>query len=151
MSVAVATPIAAEDEHIPASALRVAVAGQVITGNSSSVTTTSSVHVEMFPHTSVAVTITVVVPIGKKLPGAMLYEMVTSPLQLSVAIAEKVTLAPHCPGALPTVILAGQLIIGATVSSTVITWLAEALFPAISVAVHVLVTVYSLGQEAAAI
>ena len=59
----------------------------VITGASASSTVTVNVQLELFPHKSVAVAVTDVVPLLKKLPGAMLYTMVGAPEQLSVAVA----------------------------------------------------------------
>lgn len=69
LSVAVAVPIEALDVHIPASVLIVAVEGQVITGNSASVTVTVNVQLTGAPQAPVAVAVTVVVPIGNTVPG----------------------------------------------------------------------------------
>ena len=64
----------------------------------------------MLPAGSVAVAFTEVVPTEKKLPGARLYVILAE--QLSVAVAAKLTLAPHSPGVLFTEIFAGQVITG---------------------------------------
>ena len=65
----------------------------------------------------VAVTVTVVVPTGKKDPEAGL-ETIVVPGQLSVAVGVKVTTAPHTLGSLPLTIFAGQVTTGACVSFT---------------------------------
>jgi len=67
---------------------------------------------------SVAVQVTLVVPFGKTVPEGG--EQVTiTPGQLSVAVAAKVTTAEQRPGSFPTVISAGQVICGGSVSLTV--------------------------------
>ena len=58
----------------------------------------------------------------------------------------KLTLAPHCPVVLLTVIFAGQLITGAMLSFTVIICVQVAKFPDGSVALYVLVIVYLFIQ-----
>ena len=58
-------------------------------------TVTLKLHVLELPQASVAVAVTLVVPTLKKLPEAGLYVSVVEP-QLSVAVAVKFTLAPHC-------------------------------------------------------
>jgi hypothetical protein len=60
----------------------------VITGGRLSITVTVKVQVELLPHASVAVEVTVVTPIGKAKPEAGLLIMVTAPAQLSVAVTE---------------------------------------------------------------
>lgn len=67
---------------------------------------------------SVTVTCTGVVPTVKKVPDAGTLLMV-SPGQLSLEVTVKLTRAPHCPGVLLTVMLAGQLATGSSVSLTV--------------------------------
>ena len=62
LSVAVAVPIDALDVHEPASVLILTVEGQLITGNSESVTVTVCEHIAVLPLASVAVHTTVVVP-----------------------------------------------------------------------------------------
>ena len=60
-------------------------AGQIATGFSLSVTVTVNVQLDELPEGSVAVAVTVVVPIGNELPEAGLKEIVA--LSLSVAVA----------------------------------------------------------------
>ena len=67
-----------------------------------------------------AVTLTVVVPTGKVVPERGELEYVT-PGQLSVAAGLKLTTAPQRPASLPTVMLAGTVRTGFSVSFT-ITW-----------------------------
>ena len=86
-------------------------------GGSLSITVIVNVQVAVLPLASVAVEVTVVVPLGKKLPEAGT-EVITVPGQLSVAVGEKVTLAPHRPGVLFTVIFAGQVMTGGCTSLT---------------------------------
>lgn len=69
------------------------------------------------PLASVAVEVTVVVPLGKKLPDAGT-DVTVTPGQLSETVGANVTVAPHCPGLLPTVILAGQVRVGGCTSFT---------------------------------
>ncbi len=91
----------------------------------------------IFPATSVAVTVTGVVPMPKKEPLAGRAADV-APGQLSVGNGIlKDTLAPHCPALLLTVTLLGQLAVGASVSLTVTLKLHMPVFPAASVAVTV--------------
>ena len=98
--------------HWPAVLVVTIFGGQAIVGNCVSLTFTVNVQVVILLDASFAVTVTVVVPIGKKLPEAGLLVTVT-PGQLSVATgAAHVTIAPHCPAVLLTVILAGHVIVG---------------------------------------
>jgi hypothetical protein len=83
----------------------------VITGASVSFTVTLNEQVAVFPEASVAVQVTVFVPIGNVLPEEGAHKTVT-PGQLSVADAVNVTAAPHTPGSLLTVIFDGQVITG---------------------------------------
>ena len=78
----------------------------------------------VFPATSVAVALTVVVPIAKVLPLAGL--LTTLEEQLSVVVTENVTGALQAFKVLFTLMLAGQAIVGLVLSITV------------TVAVHVL-------------
>ena len=68
-------------------------AGQEITGFSPSVTVTLNEQVEVLPAASVAVEVTVVVPTVKNEPLAG--DETTFAEQLSVAVTEKLTTAPH--------------------------------------------------------
>ena len=122
--------------HNPGSLLTIISAGQVITGGSVSFTVTLNVQELVLPVASVAVTVTSVVPTGNVLPEAGTLEVVT-PGQLSVVVDEKVTTASHWPGILLTVISAGQVTTGASVSFTVTLKVQELVFPEASVAVTV--------------
>jgi hypothetical protein len=92
--------------------------GQVTTGAWLSTTVTVKEQVAVLPEGSVAVAVTAVVPTPKKLPEARENETVAE--QLSVAVAEYVTVAPHWPASMLTVRLAGQVILGRMLSITVI-------------------------------
>ena len=94
----------------------------------------------ILPEASVAVTVTVVNPTGKKLPDAGELVMVT-PGQLSVAVGVKLTTAPHWPAVLFTVIFAGQVTVGNSVSFTLMVNVHVAVLPDASVTVHVTVVV----------
>lgn len=66
----------------------------------------------VLPDVSVAVQVTVFVPLGKDVPEGGLQLRVT-PGQLSVAVGvEKLTTAAHWPGAVVTVISEAQLMVG---------------------------------------
>jgi hypothetical protein len=74
-------------------------------------TVTVKVHALLLPLLSRAVLVTVVTPTGKAKPLAgLLVRLGTS--QLSLAVAAKVTLLVHIPGAVFTVRFAGQVIDG---------------------------------------
>src|SRR6266545_354596 len=107
-----------------------------MTGLSVSRTVTVKEQVAWLPDASVAVQVTVVVPVGKNEPEAGLQTTLIGPGQLSVAVgAANVTTAPHWPGSLPVTILAGQLpIAGFSVSRTMIWKLHDEVLPAASVA-----------------
>jgi hypothetical protein len=110
--------------------------GQVIVGNSVSFTTILKVQLEV-PTGFVAVAVTVVVPTGKLVPGFWLYVIVEGGMPV-VSVAAKVTVLLHRPGALLTVISAGQTIEGAT-PPTVTVKEHEAICPLKAVTVNVLV------------
>jgi hypothetical protein len=109
--------------------------GQAITGFWLSTTVTRKEHVAELPAASLAVAVTVVAPSEKKLPEAGL--KVTVAEQLSVAVAENVTAAPHWPLAALTVRLAGQTIVGRMLSTTVTEKVQVVELPEASVAVAV--------------
>ena len=137
LSVAVATPIEAVDEHCPKSVLMVIDDGHVITGFSVSTTVTICVQVAVFPALSVAVHVTVVVPKGKVVGASLLTVAVP---QLSVAVATPIeAVDEHCPKSVLMVIDDGHVITGFSVSTTVTTWVQVAVFPALLVTVHVTV------------
>ena len=93
-----------EVPHCPASVLTTRFAGAVISGFSASVTVTLKVAESHVPEVS----LTVVVPSGKKEPGAG--TAVTVP-QVVVDEILKVTIAPHCPGSFETVRSEGGVIL----------------------------------------
>src|SRR5437868_4163770 len=76
-----------------------------------SVTVTVKVHALVRALVSVAVQVTVVVPLAKSVPLTGLQTKVT-PGQLSVAVGAKVTWAVQAPASVFTAILAGQVISG---------------------------------------
>jgi len=118
LSVDVAVPIDALDVHEPASVVTFAVDGQLITGNSLSLTVTVNVQAAGDPHEPVAVAETVVVPIGNNVPGFCEY-VITG--DVPVAVAAKLTIAPHDPASLLTVISPGQVIVVFGFTVTLIT------------------------------
>lgn len=105
-----------------------------------SLTVTLKPHVEVFDDASVAVHVTIVVPIGKADPEAGT-QATDAPGQLSEAVAEKFTTAEHRPASFPTEMGAGQFATGAWVSLTVTVNEHVPVFEAASVAVHVTVVV----------
>src|SRR5690606_5400124 len=104
--------------HELASVLNVISVGQfAITGTSVSTTVTSNEHVAVLPAPSVAVYVTVVVPIGNTSP--LLCELDNDTEQLSDAVgAVHVTTASHEPGSVFTEIFDGQFdMVGGILSS----------------------------------
>src|SRR6266511_3141488 len=85
--------------------------GQVIFGGSESLTVTVNEQLELLPAPSLAVQVTVVVPVGKNEPEAGLQTTMTPGL-LSVAVTEYVTTAEHSPGSVPFTRSTGQVITG---------------------------------------
>ena len=104
-----------------------------MTGNWPSTTVTVNVQLELLPQASVAVEVTVVVPIAKEDPDAGEFTIVTVP-QLSVAVGVKFTTAVQEPTGVVAVILAGQVIVGAVTSFTVIICVQFVTLPHTSVA-----------------
>jgi len=87
---------------------------------------------------SVAVQVTVVTPLLKVEPDAGEQSTTGLGVQLSEATgAEKVTTAEQRPGSVLTTMLAGHVITGGVMSTTVTTALQVALLPAVSVTVNV--------------
>ncbi len=90
------------------------------------------------PAVSVAVELTVVVPTGKVCGEVMTVAPIllttVAPPQLSVAVTLKPTLAELPPGPGGVKMLAGQLMTGAVLSSTVTTCVEVCVLPAASVA-----------------
>ena len=81
--------------QLPAIAGTIIFDGSWINGNSLSITVTSNEQVEIFPDKSVAVVMTLVVPIGKNEPEACELRIIAE--LLSVAVTLKFTTAPHIP------------------------------------------------------
>jgi hypothetical protein len=131
----------------PEAVFTVRFAGQVIVGFCVSFTVTVKVQIFVLPLQSVAVLVTVVVPTGKAKPLAELLVTVTVPAQLSVAVTVKVTLLVHWPNEFVTLMFAGQVMVGAVVSTTLIVCVAEAETPHGFFAVQMRVMVLVLVQE----
>jgi hypothetical protein len=102
-------------------------------------TVTVKLQLVLLPEVSVAVQVTVVVPIGKVEPVAGL-QTKTTPGQLSETTGAKVALAPAGQVGSFTM-LAGQVIAGGCVSLTVTVNWQLAVWPEVSVAVQVTVVV----------
>src|SRR5436190_3074804 len=103
-----------------------------------SLTVTAKLPLARLPDASVAVQVTVVVPIGKVALDAGVQATVGAGSTASVAAAANDTTAP--PGEVAsTANDVGKESVGAVVSATVTTKLALALFPAASVAAHAIV------------
>src|SRR5882672_72617 len=111
-----------------------------MTGGSTSLTTIVCEQVAILPDVSVALKMIIVVPTGygafKDCPSLRV-PTIESTAQLSVAVAAPgLTVAEHRPGSLPTVMLAGQVITGFSLSLTVTLKLQVSVAPTESVAVH---------------
>jgi hypothetical protein len=144
LSAAVGVPKAtAVAVHTPASAATLTLAGQVIVGFSVSLTVTLWVQVAVFPEASVTVQVTVVVPIVNTAGASLVITKSAPDEQLSVAVGvPKFTpVAVHTPASATTLTLAGQVIVGFSVSVTVTLWVQLWVLPAASVAVQVTVVV----------
>ena len=83
-----------------------------MTGAPTSLTVTVKLQLRELPAASVAVATTVVVPNEKTEPDALLVTTVGTE-QLSLAVTVKLTAAEHVPGGALTVMLAGQVMVGA--------------------------------------
>ena len=129
------------DEHWPTALHTVMSLGQAMVGFSQSLTVTVKLQWPSLPAPSVAVQFTVLVPIGKLEPeaGEQLTVGACWAEQLSVAPTVKVTFDEHKPGALHTVMLLGQVIVGLAQSLTVTVKLQLPWLPAPSVAVQLTV------------
>src|SRR5438034_9397629 len=111
-----------------------------MTGFSLSVTVTLKLQLALLPLPSSAVQLTVVVPLAKAVPLAGLQVTLAVP-QLSAAVALKVTLLEQVPGAVSTVMSAGQWILALSCASPVSVKLQAALLPLPSSAVQLTVVV----------
>src|SRR6266853_2354117 len=110
-----ATPLAL---HRPTSALTATSAGQLIDGRSVSLTVTVKLQPLVLPAASVAPHVTAVTPTRKVEPLGGLHTTVTL-VQLSLALTAYVTLlALHCPASVAVTRSAGQLMAGASLSTT---------------------------------
>ena len=115
-------------------------AGRVKTGKPLSTTVTVKLPLAVFLRESVAEQLTVVVPMGNVEPEAGKQVTATAPSTLSFAETAKVAGAPEALTAL-TVMLAGNVSVGAVVSTTITVKLAAPVFPCVSVAVQFTVVV----------
>ena len=106
-------------EQLPLGAACVMLLGQVMDGACPSKTTTLKEQLVLLPEASVARKVLVVVPIGKAAPLASpAVCVVVTPVQLSVPEGEeKVTVAVQTPEPTACVIVAGQLMPGAVLST----------------------------------
>src|SRR5436190_14961775 len=87
-------------------------AGQApITGFSASLTVTRKLHELVSPAASVAVQVTVVVPLLNVEPDKGLHETVMAPQPPPVVGAEKLTARVHCPAAVVVVWFVGHVIV----------------------------------------
>jgi hypothetical protein len=129
----------------------VALAGQVITGATMSRVVISCWQSALLPQVSVAVQVRVIVLVSGQLLDVMLSaKLMTGALsQLSVAVA-----LPVAAGALEAshsiVTLAGQVMAGALLSTTLMAWSQLSTLPQLSVAVQVRVISFSFAQLPAA-
>jgi hypothetical protein len=114
--------------------------GQVMTGLSTSRTSTWKLQVEVLPLESRAVQFTVVVPFPKFDPDGGVQDTET-PGQLSLMLGLKLTIAVHWPGGVMKFILPGQMISGRSLSTTRTVNAHTLVLPLMSVAVHVTVFV----------
>jgi hypothetical protein len=99
--------------------------GQVMTGLVMSLTVTVKLQgVLLLPEASLAVYVTVVVPIGNELPGEwdLVHKILPEGVQLSVAVGSvQLTVAAQLPGILLTAIFEGQPDITGAIGSTTVT------------------------------
>ncbi len=122
--------------------------GQTMLGASLSDTVTVWVHVLLFPAASTTVQVTVVTPIGK-VAGALFVTDATA--QLSAVTGDpRATVAKQSSASVVAVMLAGQTMLGASLSDTVTVWVHVLLFPAASTTVQVTV-VTPIGKVAGAL
>ena len=119
---------------------------QVIVGGVISCTTIVRLHVAVFPQSSVAVQVLVVLYVFGHDPGVDASENVMDTLgsQVSVAVGGVNT---GSAGQLTGVVCVTQVIVGGVISCTTIVPLQVAVFPQSSVAVHVRVVLYVFGHE----
>src|SRR5882672_10338519 len=127
------TPVA---KQVPAFALTVTSAGQVIVGGWLSRTITRCWHVAVFPLLSVAVQVTTLVP-AANCAGALLVTVTVPQLSLAVGLPNATPVAKQVPEFTFTVTSVGQVIVGGRLSRTITRCWQVAVFPLPSVAVQV--------------
>jgi hypothetical protein len=110
-------------------------AGHVAVGGSVSLTVMVKEQLAVLPLASAAVQFTVVLPLGKVEPLAGA-QLMLAPGQLSLAVAVKVTTASQAPGVVLTVMGAGHVAVGGSVSLTVTVTEQVLVLPLASVAVQ---------------
>ena len=123
---------------VPGSVFLTRSAGWASVGLSSSTTVTWKLQVALLPEVSVAVQLTVVVPIGKIEPDGGT-QLVMTPGVLSVAVTMKVTTAEQSPVSLVLRMSGGQIILGVSASLMVTLKVTLVLLLEVSVAVQVTV------------
>ena len=141
-SVAVASP----NTGVPVHSIGDVTEGHVITGGIVSCMIIDLLQLEVFPQSSVAVQVRVIVlSCGHgPLTIVVINDIETSVSQASVAVAgEKEGL----PGQLMGEFTVGQIKTGGVLSSTTMVLLQVAVFPHVLVAVHVLIMIYSCIQD----
>src|SRR5437762_1302746 len=112
-------------------------AGQMAAGASVSLTVMLKLQLAVLPEASMAVQVTLLVPLANVLPLVGL-QLTVTPEQLSVATGDaKLTFWLHWPGAVLVTMPPGQVITGNWVSFTVTLNMQLALFPLASSAVQV--------------
>ena len=139
LSVAVAEKVTTALQ-LPVEAFWVIADGQVTTGFWLSTTVTVNEQVAELPLRSVAILVTVVVPMLNVLPETG-FDTIEETVQLSVAVAEKVTTALQLPLEAFCVIAEGQVTTGLWLSTTVTVDEQVAVLPMPSVAFHTFVVV----------
>lgn len=129
------TPVA---EQEPRSAFTLTFEGHTMVGFWLSVTVTFCVQLAVLPAPSVTVHVTTVVP-PVKAAGASLVTLATVQLSEVTGVPNATPVAVHVPASGPTVIAAGQTMVGSWLSVTVTVCVQVAVLPAPSVTVHVTV------------
>ena len=147
LSTAVATPVSVVE--VPAPQSTVLFAGQVIVGATLSLIVMICAQVDAFPQRSVALKVRVTVNLFTQLTllvTSLTKPMVVAPPQLSVAVTPVVV----CAGIEPAhakLMFAGQVMLGAMLSNTVIVCVQVAVLLHRSLAMKVRVTVNLLAQS----
>ena len=109
--------------------------GAIIVGVVVSITVTFWTEIAKFPALSVTVQVTVVIPVGK-LEGASWVTLATEQLSEEVGSPKSIPVATQELLDVEVIISAGATLIGAVVSETVTNWMAETIFPELSVTCH---------------